>query len=75
MKKNTHKTISELLNECKVGDIISDGVRSWKVVDDDFDGAIVARPYRWKKKDGASFELWSVGIESIAYIPGLHKVS
>ena len=70
------KTIAEVLKTCKLNDVVSDKVRQWKIVDMDFDGAIIAQPIKWKKaKMGSPFELWSLGIESVAIIPGLHKVS
>ena len=64
------KTIKDVLVQAKLGDVVTDGKRSWKVVDVDFDGAVVARPVNFPKKE-SPFELWSLGVESIAKIPGL----
>jgi hypothetical protein len=64
------KTISKILKTAKLGDTLKAGRRRWVVVDMDFDGCIVARPANVATK----FELWSVGIESVAVIPGLEVV-
>ena len=61
------KTIAQILKKTKVGDVLVAGRRKWMVVDTDYDGAVVACPAN--KITG--FELWSVGIESVAIIPKL----
>lgn len=70
MKKN--KTISAILKSCKVDDILTAKKgQMWQVVDLDYDGCVIAKPYKWKCKKVKSFELWSQGVESIAVIKGL----
>lgn len=66
------KTIAQVLKKAKLGSVLTDGTRYWKVVDLNFDGNIVASPVTKKglpSKKG--FELWSSGIEQVAIIPGL----
>lgn len=61
------KTISQVLKEGNVGDVLSDGKRKWRIVTMDFDdGCVVARPIK-----NCDFELWSYGVESVAVIPNL----
>lgn len=61
------KTVAQILKKAKVGDILVAGICKWEVVDKNFDGATIAIP----KNKRTSFELWSVGVESMAIIPGL----
>jgi hypothetical protein len=68
------QTIAQVLSKAPLNAILSDGTRTWKVTDLDFDGAVVASPFKWKKTWGSSFELWSLGIESVAYIPNLKVI-
>ena len=69
------KTIAQILKKCKLNDILTDGKRYWKVIDENFDHLVVACPI---KKDGSpnkkGFEIWSGGLEQVAVIPGLKKV-
>ena len=67
------KTVAEVLNSATLGDVLSDGKRSWKVTDLDFDGCIIAMPTKFPKKE-SKFELWSHGVESVAIIPNLKIV-
>ena len=64
------KTISKVLKTCKLGDTLRAGRLKWTVTDMNFDRCIVASPANKATK----FELWSVGIESVAVIPGLKVV-
>ncbi len=67
------KTIREVLLKANLNQKLTDGKRTWQVVSMDFDGAIVAKPIKFPKKE-SSFELWSVGVESLACIPSLKLV-
>ncbi len=64
------KTVAKILKMAKVGDTLVAGRLKWRVVDLDFDGAVVASPAN--KITG--FELWSTGVESVAVIPKLKLV-
>jgi hypothetical protein len=64
------KTISKILKTAKLGDVLRAGKLKWVVVDMNFDGCAVAKPGNVATK----FELWSVGIESVAMIPNLKVV-
>jgi hypothetical protein len=65
------KTVAEILNRCKLNDILLAGPgQQWLVCDLNYDGCVVAKPYQWKSKL-PSFELWSCGVESIAIISKL----
>jgi hypothetical protein len=66
----TQATIAQKLKTTKLGDTLTAGRLKWKVVDLDYDGAIVATPANKLTK----FELWSVGLEGVAVIPGLKVV-
>ena len=69
------ETISEVLKQCGLGDFVTDGAHWWKIVDLNYDGdIIVARPYKWKKAFGMPFEIWDIGVESLAVIPGLRRI-
>jgi hypothetical protein len=61
------KTVAQILKKTKLGDVLVSGVYKWVIVDKDFDGATIAKPANKR----TSFELWSVGVESVAVIPGL----
>ena len=63
------KTVAQTLKGAKLGQLFSDGKRVWEVIDEDFDGAVVAKPIKGKP----SVELWSKGIEQIVYIPDLRR--
>ena len=64
------KTIYEVMKTAKVGDLLTDGVRTWKVVDDV--GEVFGIPLKYNKK---SFELWSAcEFEKVAVIPGLRVI-
>jgi hypothetical protein len=69
------KTIKQVLSKAKIGDIFTNGKLYWKVIDTNFDGAVVACPItKTGKPSKSGFELWSTGIEEVAIIPGLRKV-
>lgn len=70
------KTIYSVLENLKKGDIVTDGVRSWKVSDSALDGAdcTIATPYKWTKKCGSKFELWADAQSKISSIKNLKKV-
>ena len=61
------KTIAEIVNSAKEGDILTDGKRKWRVVDD---GSYkIALPLKYTR---GTFELWSEGgMEKYAVLPGL----
>jgi len=61
------KTVAQILKKSKVGDILVAKRLKWKVIDLNFDGAVVASP----ANKITNFELWSTGVESVAVIPGL----
>jgi hypothetical protein len=61
------KTIAEVINSAKIGAIITDGRRKWKVIK--YEGGKLAMPVRMTK---GSFELWGMcRLEQVAIIPGL----
>jgi hypothetical protein len=72
-KSKQPKTVAQILEECQLGDILSDKKRTWKVTEAD-DEAVVASPHKWKKAWGNPFELWNCGTETLAIIPDLHRV-
>lgn len=61
------KTIQKVLEDCKVGDVLTAGKLRWKVATTDFDGVVVAVP----DNKATKFELWNEGLESVACIEGL----
>lgn len=63
------KTVKEILNKAKLGQTLTDGKRSWKVVQSE-DGEVIATPKRFPKGE-SKFELWNTGVESVAIIPNL----
>jgi hypothetical protein len=76
--KNKIKTIHQTIKNCQVGDMISDGVRTWKVSESKKDGhdCVVASPHNWdKKKMGSPFELWDDAVSRISVIPNLKVIN
>lgn len=71
MKKE--KTIHDIIKNCLVGDILSDGKRTWKVVESFKEGGecVIATPHNWDKKHGKPFELWDDAQARVSSIPGL----
>lgn len=68
------KTIHEILKKAKLGDILSDGSRTWKVVETKKNGddCTVAVPHRWNKKTmGPKFELWDDAQARVTILPEL----
>lgn len=69
------KTIAQVLKKAKLGSILTDNKRYWKVIDLNFDGNVVASPItKAGEKSKRGFELWSSGIEQVAVIPNLRIV-
>lgn len=64
--KMTQRTIAEVINSAKVGDVLTDGKRKWKIVE--FDDILIGMPM---KKGKGSFEIWATGLEEHAILPGL----
>lgn len=70
-------TIYNVLKNLKKGDKVTDGVRTWKVVESEIQGddCTIAVPVKWTKKCGDKFELWGSSQEKISSIKNLKKVS
>lgn len=69
------KTVKQILEEAKLGDVLKAKRLYWKVVQYD-EKAIVACPFNIRtkkimKNNSNYFELWNCGTESIAVIPEL----
>lgn len=67
-------SIHKIIKNCKVGDMISDGVRTWKVVESRKDGhdCVVAQPHNWNRKTmGPKFELWDDAQAKVSFIKNL----
>lgn len=74
MKNNKLKTVHQVIKSCKTGDIITDGLRKWKVVESHKEGGdcVIASPYNWDKKTmGKQFEIWDDAQAKISVIPNL----
>jgi hypothetical protein len=68
------KTISEILQECKVGDKLSNNFFEWIVTQryqENNEIIVIATP---EKNNQDSFELWSSGVESYSFMPNLKKI-
>jgi hypothetical protein len=67
------KTVHEVIKNCVIGDIVTDGKRQWKVTETYKEGGdcVIAQPHNWHKKNGASFEIWDDAQARISIIPGL----
>jgi hypothetical protein len=63
------KTIYETMELAKKGNILTDGVRTWKVISSD--GTKIGMPYKWSKKMGPKFELWQDSQSKVSFIPNL----
>ena len=70
-------SIYNVLKPLKKGDKVSDGVRTWKVVESEVQGDdyTVAIPLKWSKSCGESFELWGDAQSKLSTIKNLKKVS
>lgn len=77
MSKSSNKTIFSVLYTASVGDKLTDGKRTWKVVDDEKNGGdcTIAIPIKsqWPKKE-SRFELWGDAQSQVSFIPNLKVI-
>jgi len=68
------QTIFDVLSKTKVGDKLSDGKRTWKVVESPQvkQDCFIAIPVKskWPKKE-SYFELWGDAMSKVSYMPKL----
>lgn len=71
MKKQP--SIHEIIKDCVVGDLLTDGKRTWKVTESHKEGGdcVIAQPHNWSKKNGSPFEIWDDAQARVSVIPGL----
>lgn len=72
------KTIYEVLSKAHKGDTITDGLRSWTVVDTEKTGdcivAVPVMPFGPKKSRLKPFELWGDDLSKMSYIKNLSLI-
>jgi hypothetical protein len=67
-----NKTIAEILNECQIGDQLTNGILNWTVQDrytEEEQLVVIAIPMQEN-----SFEIWSTGVEEHSFMPNLKKI-
>lgn len=69
------QTIYNVLSKTKIGDILTDGKRFWKVVETEKEDCFIALPVKskWPKKV-EKFELWGDTQSKHSYMPKLKVV-
>lgn len=71
--KTKVQTVHQVIKNCVTGDMLTDGTRTWKVVESHKEGGdcVIAQPHNWNKKHGKPFEIWDDAQAKISIIPGL----
>lgn len=71
------KTIAEILNECHIGDVVSNGIANWNIneryYEEDEKLIVIAQPSKENIPE-YQYELWSSSCELHSYMPNLKKV-
>lgn len=71
--KKTPTTIHQVIKNCVKGDMITDGTRTWRVVESYKEGGecVIASPHNWSQEYGPDFEIWDDAQARISMILGL----